>query len=600
MTETGGTAESASSIPTAIVKPKRSMPSITPWWWITIVAVVVAIGLTWTSLKSVGTTVTIRFIEGYGLKAGDLLKYRGIAIGEVTDVVLTPDRDRVAVRVRLDPKAAPVARRGSLFWIERPRISLSRVSGLETVVGPKHLCVAPAAVTEPIATEFAGLESPPALSIEGSQESIEISIRFREGHGLQVGDPLRHRGIVIGEVTAVNLTDELNAIDIRLRLSGEARRFAREGTQFWIERPRVSVAEVRGLETLVGGRYLAALPGPADAKLQTEFEGLDGVTPTEVPIGALEIVLNAPQRWGVDRGVAVTYRGLRVGQVISLGLSADGTRIEARAYIEGRYRSLVRENSVFWSNSGIDLNMGIRGIQVSAETLSSIALGGIAFATPVEPGRIVSTGQQFNYVKSPRDEWLNWQPRIAPGEAILPDNASLPQPVRAAAHWGERTYGIHRNRERSGWVLRLENGLLLGPADLLQPANPAKAKVTLECAGQEFPLLADVVQSHGLLATFRPATEITGEVASWPVKRIRTSASAEDCLVIADSQSEPLPLTVASLRPREQMWDVRGTTGLTPDHHGAAVVSIKSGQLIGILLFQRGKASIATIDSFEK
>jgi len=596
MTETSSL-EKPATIPTAIVQPKRSPTSISRLWWITIVAVLAAAGLTLASLKSTGPMITIRFADGFGLKAGDLLKFRGIAIGEVTDVVLTTDRNRVAVRVRLDPKAAPIARRGSLFWIERPRVSLSRVSGLETVVGPKHLGVAPAALSEPVATEFEGLDSPPTLAADGSQESVEISIRFHEGHGLQVGDPLRHHGIAVGEVTAVNLSDELSAIEVRVRLSGESRRLAREGTQFWIERPRVSVAEVRGLDTLVGGRYLAALPGPIDAQVQTEFEGLDGVTPTEVPEGALEIVLNAPQRWGVDRGVAVTYRGLRVGQIVSVGLSADGTRVEARAYIEGRHRSLVRDNSVFWSTSGIDLNMGIRGIQVSAETLSSIALGGVAFATPLEPGRTVSTGRQFSYVKTPRDEWLNWQPRIAAADAVRRDHAPLCQPLRAAAHWGERSYGISRNRERTGWVVWLDNGDLIGPADLLQPTTSAKSKATLESHGQEFPLLAEAVQTHGLLATFHPMNAPTDEVVHWPVKRIRSTAEPEDCLVVTDSQSEPLPITATSLQSRGQVWDVRGTAGLSPDHHGAAVVSIKDGQLIGILLFQKGKATIATIDS---
>src|SRR5262249_22222211 len=145
---------------------------------------------------------------------------------------------------------------------------------------------------------------------------------------------------------------------VRVRLVGEAHQLAREGTQFWIERPRLSIAEVRGLDTLVAGRYLAVMPGPADAAAQSEFQGGDSVVPADLPAGSVEIVLHAAQRWGIERGVQVTYRGLRVGQIISVGLASDGTSIEARAFIEPRYRSLVRQNSVFWSNSGLDVNMG--------------------------------------------------------------------------------------------------------------------------------------------------------------------------------------------------------------------------------------------------
>jgi len=225
---------------------------------------------------------------------------------------------------------------------------------------------------------------------------------------------------------------------------------------------------------------------------------------SEVPVGALEIVLHASQRWGVDRGVPVTYRGLRVGQVLSVGLSSDGTSLEARAFVESRYRSLVRQNSVFWSASGVDVSVGFSGFQFTADTLSSIAQGGVAFATPAEPGPAANTGQRFLYAKSPQEEWLTWQPRIAATDIVLPNDAQLPVPHRAVARWEERSFGFRRNRERTGWLLLLSNGQLLGPADVLLPTENALGPILLEIAGQELVLVADRVKRLGSLATFRP------------------------------------------------------------------------------------------------
>ena len=594
------TPPSSVPFPTAVVVPTRAARSTTRLWWVTLFAVIGAIVLVSMSLKSHGPTITIRFAEGHGLKTGDVLRFRGIAIGEVTDVVLTPDLGRVAVQVRLEPKAVHVARRGSQFWIERPRVSLSRVSGLETVVGAKFLSVIPGPSDGPAATDFEGTESPPTLN---EPESIEIAIRFREGHGLQVGDPLRHRGIAVGEVTSVDLNHELSAVAVRVRLVGEAHHLAREGTQFWVERPRVSVAEVRGLDTLVGGRYLAVSPGPDDAKPRTEFEGLDVAPVVEVPVGALEIVLHAPQRWGVDRGVPVMYRGLRVGQVVSIGLSSDGTSLEARAFVESRYRSLVRQNSVFWSASGVDVSVGFSGFQFTADTLASIAQGGVAFATPAEPGPAANTGQRFLYAKSPQEEWLTWQPRIASIDAALPSDASLPMPQRAVARWEERSFGFRRSRERTGWLLLLSNGHLLGPADLLLPTESALGPIVLEIAGQELSLTADRTQRLGSLATFRPddsKSQISNfkwdDAVIWKMDNIRSDATdPEDCLAVTDSQSQPVPIAASSLQARNGVWDVRSATGLTAAHHGAAVIAVKDGRLIGQLLFDRGKASIATV-----
>lgn len=612
------TPPSSVPFPTAVVVPTRTARSTTRLWWVTLAAVIGAIVLVVMSLKSYGPTITIRFAEGHGLKAGDVLRFRGIAIGEVSEVVLTPDLGRVAVKVRLEPKAAHVARNGSQFWIERPRVSLSRVSGLETVVGAKFLGVIPGPSDGPATTEFDGIESPPTLN---ESESVEITIRFREGHGLQVGDPLRHRGIAVGEVTSVDLSYEMTSLDlelepktrggglhdlihepsavsVRVRLVGEAHRLAREGSQFWVERPRVSVAEVRGLDTLIGGRYLAVSPGPdkSVSKPRTEFEGLDVAPVAEVPVGALEIVLHAPQRWGVDRGVPVTYRGLRVGQVVSVGLSSDGTSLEARAFIESRYRSLVRQNSVFWSVSGVDVSVGFSGFQFTADTLSSIAQGGVAFATPAEPGPAANTGQRFLYAKSPQEEWLTWQPRIAATDAALPNDAPLPVPQRAVARWEERSFGFRRDRERAGWFLLLSNGQLLGPADVLLPTENALGPILLEIAGQELTLVADRTHRLGSLATFRPADFKDEGVTAWKTTNVRSDiGDPEDCLAVTDSQSQPVPIAASSLQARNSVWEVRSATGLGPAHHGAAIVSIKDGRLIGQLLFDRGKASIATI-----
>lgn len=580
------------SIPIAAIQPKTGRARGTRLWWMTAAAFVVSLAIVLISLRSAGPLVTISFNDGHGLKPGDALKYRGITIGEVTDVELAPDRNRVTAKVRLDARARSLPRRGSRFWIERPRVSIARVSGLETVVGPKFIGMIPGSESEPLKSEFDGLDSPPTLA---QSDSALIAIRFREGNGLQVGSPVRYRGVDVGEVTSIDLSSELDSVSVHVRLVGEAHRLAREGTQFWIERPQLSVAEVRGLDTLIGGRYLSVMPGPIDAPEQTEFEGVESIALPEIPEGSLEIILHAPQRWGVERGVPVLYRGLSVGKVISVGLASDGANIEARAWIDGRYRSLVRQNSVFWSQSGVDVNLGITGLRFTAETLTSVAVGGVAFATPSDPGPTVGTGQRFPYQKSPRDEWLTWQPRIAPAASHLPNEMPLPTPERAVTHWGERTMLIHRNRERTGLVLLLENGLLLGPADVLVPTDLSTSRVTLEFGGKESVLTADKIQHIGRLAIYRSHDQEPSE-QNWPLSRVRQAAAPEDCLIVADSQSVPLPIAASSLQQQENSWEIRATSGLTSALHGSAVVSTKDGKLIGQLLMSHKKPTIALFE----
>jgi paraquat-inducible protein B len=59
----------------------------------------VAFWLTWTSIPSVGPSITIRFPDGHGLKAGDAVRHRGIEAGIVESVALSDDLSQSPCRI---------------------------------------------------------------------------------------------------------------------------------------------------------------------------------------------------------------------------------------------------------------------------------------------------------------------------------------------------------------------------------------------------------------------------------------------------------------------------------------------------------------------
>lgn len=584
----GEPATAAPAFPKAAVVSSSVPRVVSKLWWLTGISLVVAIGLVLASQRRLGPQITVHFADGHGLKAGDTLRYRGISVGEVTDVALQPKLGGVSVTVALESQARPLARKGSEFWIERPRVSLSRVSGLETVVGAKYLGVRPGPPDAPVATQFEGIESPPTLA---EAEFTDITICFAEGHGLQGGDPVRHRGITIGEITAVDLDQGLSSIRVRVRLSGMGREMAREGSLFWIERPRLSVAEVRGLDTLVTGRYLAVSPGSSEAAPCLEFTGLESAPVAVIPPNGIEIVLHAPQRWGLEPGVPVTYRGLRVGQVHSVGLASDGTRIEVRATIEARYRQLVRRNSVFWSTSGIDVNVGIAGLQLTADTLSTIAQGGLAFATPETPGEVVNSGQRFAYERAAQDAWLNWRPHINLTDSKRSGDGRQPEPLRAIVRWTEKSFGFSRAQERTGWVILLDSQQLVGPTDVLAPTEQPVGDITLEVGGLSVKVDLKKVERSGLVATM-PLSVMPEGIASWPKQRVRTPTEPEDVLIACDPQTPAVSVAAFHLNVESDAWVLDSTAGLSPAWHGLPVMSARDGDVIGTLIYRRGMPRI--------
>ena len=91
----------------AASRPRRSKH----WAWaLPIATIVVAVIICWAAIGRHGPAIEIRFAEGHGLKPGDALRYRGIAIGKVSSVLPTETLDGVIVGITLASKAAAVAR----------------------------------------------------------------------------------------------------------------------------------------------------------------------------------------------------------------------------------------------------------------------------------------------------------------------------------------------------------------------------------------------------------------------------------------------------------------------------------------------------------
>ena len=242
----------------------------------------------------------------------------------------------------------------------------------------------------------------------------EVTLSFNDGGGLRVGvTPVKYRGVVIGEVSGVGLSEDRGRVLVRVRLQRPAAAIAREGAVFWIVRPEVGFGNITGLNTVLTGPEIQVLPGKVDAPKQFEFVGLDSA-PVGLETPGLKIVLRAERPRSIRQNTPVHYRGVEVGMVQKVDLAPNSISADIDVLIFERYAGLVRQGSVFWDTSGVSVRGGLlKGIEVDIESLRAIATGGIEFATPSEKASRVKPGTVFFLHEKPKDEWLAWLPRIA-------------------------------------------------------------------------------------------------------------------------------------------------------------------------------------------
>lgn len=214
----------------------------------------------------------------------------------------------------------------------------------------------------------------------------EASIIFKTAEGLEVGKTqVRYRDVVIGHVNKISLTPDRNEVEVNVSLSKESEFLMREGTMFWVVRPRLTISGVSGLGTLVSGSYIGVDVPDNDGKISVytdEFVGLEHPPEISSNRPGKKFVLNASNLGSLDLGSPVYYRRIPVGQVINYQLAKDGKAVDIIVFIDSPYDQFVTENSRFWNASGLDLSLGANGLNFRTQSLVSLLTGGVAFADP--------------------------------------------------------------------------------------------------------------------------------------------------------------------------------------------------------------------------
>ncbi|POB66014.1 paraquat-inducible protein B, partial [Vibrio vulnificus] len=131
------------------------------------------------------------------------------------------------------------------------------------------------------------------------------------------------------------------------------------------------------------------------------------------PTGTM-FTLQSEHRGSVSVGTPILYRDMEVGSVSDVQLGKFADRVVFSIEIQNEYAYLVRQNSLFWNVSGVDVSIGLSGANIKAGSFDSLVRGGIAFATPpqkqLEP--IAQQGQAFFLYDKAQEEWKKWRTAI--------------------------------------------------------------------------------------------------------------------------------------------------------------------------------------------
>lgn len=224
-----------------------------------------------------------------------------------------------------------------------------------------------------------------------------ITIDFANGTGLTAGETkVEHKSVGIGTVESVTLSKDFSRVTVTVRMSKETTPLLTDHARFWVVRPRFSLTQPSGLQTLVSGSYIAVDPGPPGGKPQRDFRGLEQPPEVRSDEAGQTFTLSSARLGWLEAGAPVFYRDIAVGQLLDYKEQGMGKPILMHVFIRTPYDHYVRDGTHFWNTSGLSVNVGPGGVHVAVESMEALFAGGIEFANfqnaantpPAGPGKV--------------------------------------------------------------------------------------------------------------------------------------------------------------------------------------------------------------------
>lgn len=201
-------------------------------WVVPLLAVLLGGWMLFRNFATQGPVAQVTFDTAEEIYAGRTeVRCRSVKVGMVTDVGLADDLNSVVVSIELEEDAAHLLRRGTRFWVVKPRVTGAGISGLTTLIQGAYVELDPGNPGAPRESEFTGLETPPATSL--SVPGRRVVLVTDEAGLLVEGSPIYFRGFEVGRIEARSLSADGVSVSYNGFIRKEHAGLVNSHTRFW-------------------------------------------------------------------------------------------------------------------------------------------------------------------------------------------------------------------------------------------------------------------------------------------------------------------------------------------------------------------------------
>ena len=377
--------------------PPEARRRITRWpGWIWAVPLAAVIFVVWLGVREwlfAAPTVTVAFDSVEGVSMGTPLQHKGVRMGAVESVRLSPDLGQALVTLRIEGPMSEHLGEGAAFWIVRPELGAGGVSSL---IGGAHVAMKPG--ERGYRSRFEGLDEPPVLVPD--RPGMLVVLEGPAAAALEPGAPVRLDALEVGRIVGRRHHPETGRLELYAFVDERYRQRVRSATVFWRGKGfSVSAGsggvqvDLPSLSALTGGSVelhtpsvLAGSPVADGTRFRLHRSRGEALATPGGPRLAYRVRLPGPAG-DLQPGAPVTLQGREVGHVGEAGFEMDPRQgiitIPATLVLDATRFGLEAEGSRDSLREALDRRLTVlvaRGLRARAAATPILGSAGVELA----------------------------------------------------------------------------------------------------------------------------------------------------------------------------------------------------------------------------
>ena len=215
---------------TPLIEESSRFNLLTSIWIVPFIALMVAGWLAFQYFSERGEEIRIVFPKNEGLNAGQSqIKFRDVPIGTVQKIELQKNGNGVVVVARIDKLAKPYLNEKAKFWIVKPEVGVTGVSGLDTLLSGTYINMYSEKEGR-FKDNFYGLKE----AFHQNKEGVYYKLTAPSGFNISRGTPVHFKNLTVGRVEYVNISLDSQNIDFIVLIQQQYVPYVHRDSKFWV------------------------------------------------------------------------------------------------------------------------------------------------------------------------------------------------------------------------------------------------------------------------------------------------------------------------------------------------------------------------------